>query len=682
MTKNKKEKKGATATRKSVTSSPASGKPSAPQGESHEGTGSANEPEAGREGAVPRKGTGFLGTRIVDDVFADSVEMLRTRFDYDYSSYVSMLWGSNSEIHTLLKEAAGLEDARDAMYSYLDKAERRIFDIDNDLHILEKSTVRECIRVMRSIIGPINEKRTDTSALKTLLEMARNGDEAGKDVSIAFLMEFINLFRGVAGKANIYYESEGAKKGIPDFLLKEGKEASEARTGILDDLGASMSKYFRKYPGGLDSEVIGWREHNKKNVLKYFGGSGDDWYDYRWHLKNVIKDEKPLLALIDLSSQQKEAVIKAARNRIPFGITPYYLSLMDKQETLGYDHAVRAQVIPPPDYVDMMVENRDVRGMRFDFMGEHDTSPSELITRRYPGICILKPYNTCSQICVYCQRNWEIDECMDPGAQAPDEVIDKAIAWLDDHRSVGDLLITGGDPMIMDDEVIEKILVEVAKKDHIYRVRFGTRTPVVLPMRWTPKLVSILERFNVPGRRQISIITHFEHPYEVTPEAAAAVQLIRKAGMMVYNQEVFTLENSRRFESVKLRLDLKSIGIDPYYTFNMKGKEETRRYMVPIARILQEQKEEARLLPGLDRTDEPVFNVPKLGKNHLRAWQDHRVVMIMPDGSRVYEFHPWEKNITPVPPYNYVDVPIYYYLEELAARGENIRDYRTIWYYY
>jgi len=124
------------------------------------------------------------------------------------------------------------------------------------------------------------------------------------------------------------------------------------------------------------------------------------------------------------------------------------------------------------------------------------------------------------------------------------------------------------------------------------------------------------------------------------------------------------------------------IGVDPYYTFNIKGKEETRRYMVPIARILQERKEEARLLPGLDRTDEPVFNVPKLGKNHLRSWQDHRLVMILPDGSRVYEFHPWEKNIKPIPPYNYVDVPIYDYLEELAARGENIRDYRTIWFYY
>ena len=202
-------------------------------------------------------------------------------------------------------------------------------------------------------------------------------------------------------------------------------------------------------------------------------------------------------------------------------------------------------------------------------------------------------------------------------------------------------------------------------------------------MRWTDNLVETVSKYHEPGRREVAIVTHFEHPYEITPEAMNAVQKIKKKGISVYNQQVFTVENSRRFESAKLRRDLRLIGVDPYYTFNIKGKDETRSYMVPIARILQERKEEARLLPGLDRTDEPVFNVPKLGKNHLRAWQDHRLVMIKPeDGSRVYEFHPWEKNITPMPPYNYTDIPIYDYLEELAARGENLRDYHTIWYYY
>ncbi len=624
----------------------------------------------------------LVKTRIVDDVFTDEVEMLKTKFEIDFNAYVNLLWSSNPRIYDILKEAPDLESAREAMYNYLDRCERKVFDLDNEMHILEKATVRECVRTFKSVIGPINERRTETSALKNLWLLATENEEMTGKVYIGFLMEFINLFKGVAGAANIYFESEGAKKGIPDFLRMEGRKASELRTQLLDEVGSKMNKYFKKYPSGLDPDVINWREENKKRILDYFGGNENDWYDYKWHLKNVIKDEKPLLSLIELTGQQKTAIVKAAGNKIPFGITPYYLGLMDRDLSIGYDHAVRAQVIPPPDYIDMMIENRDVRGMRFDFMGEHDTSPAELITRRYPGIAILKPYNTCSQICVYCQRNWEIDECLDPKAMASPETIAKAIKWLDNHRSVGDILITGGDPMVMEDDTIEEILRELSEKDHVYRIRLGTRTPAVLPMRWTDKLVSILEKYNVPGKRQISVITHFQHPYEITPEAAAAVNKIKKAGIGVYNQQVFTVENSRRFESAKLRVDLRSIGVDPYYTFNMKGKEETRRYMVPIARILQERKEEARLLPGLDRTDEPVFNVPKLGKNNLNAWQDHRVVMILPDGSRVYEFHPWEKNIKPVPPYNYVDVPIYYYLEELAARGENIRDYRTIWYYY
>ncbi|MEQ8169868.1 MAG: KamA family radical SAM protein [Candidatus Eremiobacterota bacterium] len=630
------------------------------------------------ENSVKRK---VVRTKTIDDVFTDEIEMVKPKFEVNYDAYMKRLWEANPEIYTILKDSENLEKARDKVYTYLEKSERKIFETDNDLHILEKATVRECIRVFKSIIGPVNEYRTGVSALDCLWKLS-TGKGEDLQISAGFLMEFINLFRGVAGKSNIYFESSEAKKGIPDFLQMEGRRAAEARTEILDELGSTMEKYFKKYPSGLDRDVINWRQENKNRIIRYFGGHHEDWNDYRWHLKNVIKTYKPLLDLIELTAEHKEAIKKASENRIPFGITPYYLSLMDRQLSIGYDHAIRAQVIPPPDYIDMMVENRAKRGCIFDFMGEHDTSPEELITRRYPGIAILKPFNTCAQICVYCQRNWEIDEVLAPDAMAQKETLEKSLKWFDSHRTVGDVLITGGDPCIMNDKDLKIILEILAKKEHIRRIRLGTRTPVVLPMRWTDDLINIISSFHEPGRREIAIVTHFEHSYEITPEAMKAVQKIRKTGISVYNQEVFTIENSRRFETAKLRTDLKLTGIDPYYTFNMKGKEETRKYMVPIARILQERKEEARLLPGLDRTDEPVFNVPKLGKNHLRAWQDHRVVMILPDGSRVYEFHPWEKNIKPVPPYNYVDVPIYDYLEELAARGENIREYRTIWFYY
>jgi lysine 2,3-aminomutase len=624
-----------------------------------------------------------IQTRIIDDVFTDAIDIVKPKFEANIEAYVTRLWEANTNIYNILKDASELEEARRKLYDYLSEAERKIFDIDNDLHILEKSTVREAIRVLKSIIGPINEYRTGVSALDFLYKLAKGkAEEVALLVSPGFLMEFINLFRGIDGKSNIYFESKQAKRGIPDFLQLQGLEAAEARTEILNELSSNMQKYLRKYPSGLEEEVVGWRKANVKRILKYFKATAEDWNDYKWHLKNVIRDAEPLIELIELTDEQKKAITSAIKNKIPFGITPYYLSLMDNKLNIGYDHAIRAQVIPPPEYVETFVENKENRCLQFDFMGEHDTSPVELVTRRYPGISIFKPFNTCAQICVYCQRNWEIDEVLDPKAMASEKQMDKALSWFDDNTAVGDVLITGGDPLIMNDKTLKSILDKLSAKKHIYRIRLGTRTPVVLPQRWTDELIEMLASYVEFGKRQISIITHFEHSYEITPEALEAIKKIRKAGMMVYNQEVFTVENSRRFESVKLRLDLKSIGIDPYYTFNMKGKDETTRYMVPIARILQERKEEARLLPGLDRTDEPVFNVPKLGKNHLQSWQDHRLVMILPNGSRVYEFHPWEKNIHPTPPYNYIDVPIFDYLEELAARGENIREYRTIWFYY
>lgn len=625
----------------------------------------------------------WISTKIIDDVFTDEISLFKPKFEVDYKAYLQRLWEANPEIYSLLKNAPDVEAARDALFTYLEKSERNIFALDNDLHILEKATVREGIRVFKSIIGPINESRTGVSALKHLYELARGENEGTNNpVSVGFLLEFINLFRSIIGKSNIYLENSEVKKHIPEFLKMHGQKAAQVRTDILDDLGLTTKKYFKKYPSGLDEEVIAWRQENKEKILRHFNGSEEDWLDYRWHLRNVIRDTGPLLHLLDLTNEQKEAIEKAKKNKIPFGISPYYLSLMDANLSIGYDHAVRAQVIPPKDYVDLMTQHKNDRNMLLDFMGEHDTSPIDLVTRRYPLISILKPFNTCAQICVYCQRNWEIDRVLDPKAMASRKKVDEALSWFDHHQSIGDVLITGGDPLVMKDSQLERILEILAGKKQIYRIRLGTRTPVVLPMRWTDELMKIITKFHEPGVREIAVVTHFEHSYEITPDAMAAVQKIRRAGISVYNQVVFTIENSRRFELAKLRLDLKSIGVDPYYTFNMKGKEETKRYMVPIARILQERKEEARLLPGLDRTDEPVFNVPRLGKNHLRAWQDHRLVMILPNGSRVYEFHPWEKNIEAVPPYNYVDVPIYDYLEELAARGENVRDYRTIWYYY
>jgi len=329
-----------------------------------------------------------------------------------------------------------------------------------------------------------------------------------------------------------------------------------------------------------------------------------------------------------------------------------------------------------------MKEFRDCEESSMDFMLERDTSPIEGITRRYPMIVILKPFMTCPQICVYCQRNWEIEDVHSSHAVLPREKLDRALRWIEETPEINEVLITGGDPFLLSDLKLETILSRLASIRHVERIRLGTRTPVTLPQRITDPLVQMIRRYQQPGRREVMVVTHFEHPYEISPESVAAVQRFRQAGIEVNNQLVYTFYNSRKFEAAALRHKLRLCGVTPYYTFNTKGKEETDDYRVPIARLLQEQKEEARLLPGTVRTDEVVFNVPGLGKNYLRALQHHDVISILPSGERVYEFHPWEKKLALVDTYLYTDVSIYDYLKRLHRIGENTVNYKTIWHYY
>jgi lysine 2,3-aminomutase len=585
------------------------------------------------------------------------------------------LWNHNQEIYNLLQKASTLEEARESFFDYLHKQERSLLEIDNSIFALEKVNIQECLKVLKNIIAPLNEARTKISALQILFDLA-HGKET-EELSEGFLLEFEHLFKGLLGNSGIY-------KTLPkkEEVILKGREAALARSAKLDIESDLIKEKAARFPTGLDTTVIKEREENKNRILEHFNATEKDWNDHLWHFRNIIKDADTLKNLIDLTSDEEAAIRLAKLHRIPFGVTPYYASLMDKEPSRTRDYSVRSMVLPPLSYVKALIKNKNDRTSQFDFMGEADTSPVKLVTRRYPQVAIFKPYNTCPQICVYCQRNWEIDDAMDPKAMASKPCIDKALAWFEAHPTVEDILVTGGDSCTMPDAMMKYVLDKLCSFDHIKRIRISTRTPVTIPQRITDNLANLFGSYQDPGKREVVMVTHFEHPWEITPEAISAVQKIRKQGITVYNQAVYTFENSRKFELVALRQQLRQIGVDPYYTFNAKGKEETKDYRVPIARLLQERKEEARLLPGISRTDEPVFNVPRLGKNHLRAWQDHQVIMITPEGRRVYEFHPWEKNLVAVEPFCYTDVSIHEYLKSLKKRNENTEDYRTIWYYF
>jgi lysine 2,3-aminomutase len=533
--------------------------------------------------------------------------------------------------------------------------------------------IRDCAQVLRTIIKKRAEDLSGFRMVAALRDIAIGRPRP--ELTPAFYAELLYLLDGLLGR-----EVLPPFKNL-DFALAHlcGRPAANERSRQLDLLWQHMDQRLASYPSGLGSEAVERRQRRREKILRVLGGRLSDWQDWRWQVRHVIREPELLKQLVTLNDDHREAVAKAHAHGIPFGITPYYLSLMDETPS-DLDASIRAQVLPSMEYVDQVCTGD---GNGFDFMGEEDTAPIDLITRRYPGICILKPFNTCPQICVYCQRNWEIEDAMAAGAFAGMDRIEAAIAWIADHPAIREVLVTGGDPLAMGDKVLQLILEKIARVKHVERIRVGTRTFVTMPMRFTPELAAMFASLREPGRRELALITHVQHPYEITPELMASVEHCRRHAIPVYNQMVYTFFNSRRFEAAALRERLRLIGIDPYYTFNTKGKEETVAYRVPVARLLQEQQEEARLLPGLVRTDEAVFNLPRIGKSYLKAKDQRDLVAILPDGARVYEFHPWERCLSQSSPtYLFTDIPILSYLERLEEAGENAADYETIWYYF
>ncbi len=598
--------------------------------------------------------------------------------DLSKEELIQRIWKAEPRLRKILRDAKHVEEARYILFDYLDRFRRDLYNMKSatpfaDLSPVEKRTARECIRVLSNTMRTENEHLTQASPLHHLYDIARGEEGALSRVSEGFLVEYLALLKGLRGK----YGKHSHYHELPE--PQEARPASIERSEQLDAYAVAMRRAFKRYKTGLDPQLMRRRNGLKKKILRYFGGTKDDWNNYKWHLKHIIRDPETLSALVALNEDETEGLRMAKEHHLPFEITPHYLSLFNEKGRSFHDQAVRAQVIQGPRYCTNLLAHQVVAGE--DFMGERWTSPIDGVTRRYPQIIIMKPFNSCPQICVYCQRNWEIKE-MDDNPMMPREKVVEMIQWAREDKNLSEILITGGDPLTLSNSYLDWLVGEIAAIDHVDRIRIGTRTLVTLPQRIDEGFLAILEKYHQWGKREVALVTHCEHPTELCDEVLEAVKKIKRLGINIYNQQVFTYYNSKKFETAFLRKTLKVSGIDPYYTFNCQGKDETVDFRVPIARILQERKEEARLLPGLVRTDEPVFNVPRLGKSHLRAGQDHEVIMILPDGRRIYEFYSWDTKHATAKDYLYTDVSLYDYFKRLQGDGEQVGDYLAMLYYF
>lgn len=259
--------------------------------------------------------------------------------------------------------------------------------------------------------------------------------------------------------------------------------------------------------------------------------------------------------------------VSAVSARYPFRINPYYFSLIEAP-----NDAIWRQVIPDAD------ELNDAFGVE-DPLAEEPLSPVPNLIHRYPDRVVLLVSNACAAYCRFCMRKRRIGLS---ASAFTDQALAKALDYLDREIRVRDVILSGGDPFLLETDAIEKILLALRKIPHIEVIRIHTRAPCTLPQRITPRLIAMLKKFH-----PLYVNTHFNHPREITPEAAAACAELADAGIPLGNQTVL-LKGVNDDTGVMKRLFQKLIRIRvrPYYLHHPDLVRGTGHFRVPIRKGL------------------------------------------------------------------------------------------------
>ncbi len=302
----------------------------------------------------------------------------------------------------------------------------------------------------------------------------------------------------------------------------------------------------------------------KIRILDLFGAAEKDWQNWRWQLKNRITDAKTLAKIIRLTKKEIEQIERVSES-FRWAISPYYVSLMSISDSWG---PVRRQSIPSILELQDTLETDDPSFEEF-------TSPVDTVVRRYPDRLIINTTNQCATFCRHCQRRRNIGQ---RDRHVPKEKLRKALAYIRDNEEIRDVIITGGDPLTFADQVIEWLLAELSKIKHVEIKRIGTRTLATMPQRITKELCKIIEKYP-----PIYINTQFNHPREVTPDAAEACDRLIKAGAVINNQSVLLkgVNNDPHVMKV-LNQELLKIRVRPYYLFQAKPVRGTSHFITPI----------------------------------------------------------------------------------------------------
>ncbi len=296
-----------------------------------------------------------------------------------------------------------------------------------------------------------------------------------------------------------------------------------------------------------------------------------DWNDWRWQLRKRIKDIAGLERIFRLSDEEREA-LRRIGGHLPVGITPYYASLMSINNPL---EAIRRTMIP----IDReLVQGPDEAD---DPLAEDSHSPVPGLVHRYPDRVLFLVTNFCATYCRYCTRARMVGQTGEYHFNTAQ--FEKALAYLQAHPEIRDVLLSGGDPLTMADDRLEWLLERLHKIPHIEFVRIGTKVPAVLPQRITPTLVRMLRRYS-----PLWMSIHFMHPSEVTPEVAEACGRLADVGIPLGSQTVLTTGVNDDVETMKdLMHKLLRIRVRPYYLYQCDPISGSAHFRTPVEKGLE-----------------------------------------------------------------------------------------------
>jgi len=296
----------------------------------------------------------------------------------------------------------------------------------------------------------------------------------------------------------------------------------------------------------------------------------EQWNDWHWQFRNRITTLDELKKYIPLSKEEEEG-IKKCLEAIRMAITPYYLSLIDVNDK---DDPVRKQAIPT------VFELEKCKDDLHDPLHEDEDAPVKGLTHRYPDRVLFLITENCSMYCRHCTRRRFAGH---HDKAPPKSQINDAIEYIAKTPAIRDVLLSGGDALLISDKELEYIIKKLREIPHVEIIRIGSRTPVVMPQRINKELVDMLKKYH-----PIWFNTHFNHSNEITEESKKACEMIADAGIPLGNQSVLLRGvNDCIHVMKKLVQELVKIRVRPYYIYQCDLSMGLKHFRTSIAQGIE-----------------------------------------------------------------------------------------------